>query len=189
VRQNSRDAVRFRLARVDGFDQDKAESKRDERAIILRRLLTSECDTLEALELAERLFDACPRLVIDIQKRIWHDRGSTLMTGQVPVKHWHKIIIGDQRSPMPSSTGSCTTLVGSRSRARAFEKLPLTMMSLTTSPATELIVTPTRERAWQGVNHRIPVPLQSVQLAAFARNPVEFVGMRTVHLKHLLSQI
>jgi hypothetical protein len=32
---------------VDGFDQDKAESKRDERAIILRRLLTSKCDTLE----------------------------------------------------------------------------------------------------------------------------------------------
>jgi hypothetical protein len=36
------------LARVDGFDQDKAESKRDERAIILRRLLTSKCDMLEA---------------------------------------------------------------------------------------------------------------------------------------------
>jgi hypothetical protein len=26
-------------------------------------LLTSKCDTLEALELADRLFDACPRLV------------------------------------------------------------------------------------------------------------------------------
>jgi hypothetical protein len=48
---------------VDGFDQDKAESKRDERAVILRRLLTSKCDTLEALELADRLFDACQRLV------------------------------------------------------------------------------------------------------------------------------
>ena len=51
------------LGRVDGFDQDKAESKRDERAVILRRLLTSKCDTLEALELSDRLFDSCPRLV------------------------------------------------------------------------------------------------------------------------------
>ena len=54
-------AAPARLARVDGFDQDKAESKRDERAVILRR--PSKCDTLEALELADRLFDACPRLV------------------------------------------------------------------------------------------------------------------------------
>jgi hypothetical protein len=33
------------LGRVDGFDQDEAESKRDERAVILRRLLASKCDT------------------------------------------------------------------------------------------------------------------------------------------------
>ena len=51
------------LGRVDGFDQDEAESKRDERAVMLRRLLASKCDTLKALELANRLFDACPRLV------------------------------------------------------------------------------------------------------------------------------
>ena len=48
---------------MDGFDQDEAESKRDERAVILRRLLASKCDTLEAFELADRLFDACPCLV------------------------------------------------------------------------------------------------------------------------------
>jgi hypothetical protein len=36
---------------VDGFDQDEAESKRDERAVILRRFLASKCDTLEAFEL------------------------------------------------------------------------------------------------------------------------------------------
>ena len=36
---------------MDGFDQDEAESKRDERAVILRRLLASKCDTLEAFEL------------------------------------------------------------------------------------------------------------------------------------------
>jgi hypothetical protein len=33
---------------VDGFDQDEAESKRDERAVIVRRLLASKCDTLDA---------------------------------------------------------------------------------------------------------------------------------------------
>src|SRR4029077_5572539 len=41
------------LGRVDGFDQDEGESKRDERAVILRRLLASKCDTLEAFELAD----------------------------------------------------------------------------------------------------------------------------------------
>ena len=40
---------------MDGFDQDEAESKRDERAVILRRLLASKCDTLEAFELGDRL--------------------------------------------------------------------------------------------------------------------------------------
>jgi hypothetical protein len=48
------------LGRVDGFDQDEGESKRDERAVILRRFLASKRDTLEALELADRLFDSCP---------------------------------------------------------------------------------------------------------------------------------
>jgi hypothetical protein len=50
------------LDRVDGFDQEEVESKRDERAVILRRLLASKCDTLEAFELADRLFDACRAL-------------------------------------------------------------------------------------------------------------------------------
>ena len=51
------------LGRVDGFDQDEAESERDERAVILRRLFAPKGDTLEALELADRLFNACSRLV------------------------------------------------------------------------------------------------------------------------------
>jgi hypothetical protein len=51
------------LGRVDGFDQDEAESERNERAVILRRLLASKCDTLEPFELADRLFDACPCFV------------------------------------------------------------------------------------------------------------------------------
>ena len=67
------------LGRVDGFDQDKAESKRDERAIILRRLLASKCDTLEALELADRLFDACPRLV----KCFWKEGGHVFGVGSI----------------------------------------------------------------------------------------------------------
>ena len=48
------------LGCVDGFDQDEAESKRDERAVILRRLLASKCDTLEAFELADSLFERVP---------------------------------------------------------------------------------------------------------------------------------
>src|SRR5215471_5717597 len=51
------------LGRVDGFDQDEAEGERDERAVILRRLFAPKGDTLEALELADRLFNACSRLV------------------------------------------------------------------------------------------------------------------------------
>ena len=60
------------LGRVDGFDQDEAESKRDERTVILRRLLASKCDTLEAFELADRLFDACPCLVERFRKEGGH---------------------------------------------------------------------------------------------------------------------
>jgi len=41
------------LGRGDGLDQDEAESKGDERAVILRRLLASKCDALEALELEQ----------------------------------------------------------------------------------------------------------------------------------------
>ena len=63
------------LGRVDGFDQDEAESKRDERAVILRRLLASKCDTLEAFELADRLFDACPCLVERFRKEVGHILG------------------------------------------------------------------------------------------------------------------
>ena len=67
--------IREILGRVDGFDQDEAESKRDERAVILRRLLASKCDTLEAFELADRLFDACPCLVECFRKEGGHILG------------------------------------------------------------------------------------------------------------------
>ena len=68
-----------RLGRVDGFDQDEAESKRDKRAVILRRLLASKRDTLEALELADRLFDSCPRLV----QCFWKEGGHVFGVGSV----------------------------------------------------------------------------------------------------------
>ena len=63
------------LGGVDGFDQDEAESKREERAVILRRLLASKCDTLEAFELADRLFNACPCLVECFRKEGGHILG------------------------------------------------------------------------------------------------------------------
>ena len=63
------------LGCVDGFDQDEAESKRDERAVILRRLLASKCDTLEAFELADSLFNACPCLVECFRKGGGHILG------------------------------------------------------------------------------------------------------------------
>ena len=66
---------RMILGCVDGFDQDEAESKRDERAVILRRLLASKCDTLEAFELADSLFNACPCLVECFRKEGGHILG------------------------------------------------------------------------------------------------------------------
>ena len=66
---------RANLGCVDGFDQDEAESKRDERAVILRRLLASKCDTLEAFELADSLFNACPCLVECFRKEGGHILG------------------------------------------------------------------------------------------------------------------
>ena len=60
------------LGRVDGFDQDEAESKGDERAVILGRLLAAKRNTFEALELADRLFDAGPRFVECFRKEGGH---------------------------------------------------------------------------------------------------------------------
>ena len=63
------------LGCVDGFDQDEAESRHNERAVILRRLLASKCDTLEAFELADSLFNACPCLVECFRKEGGHILG------------------------------------------------------------------------------------------------------------------
>ena len=45
------------LGRVDGFDQDEAKSKCDERGVILRGLLATQRDALEPFELADCLLD------------------------------------------------------------------------------------------------------------------------------------
>src|SRR3954471_9383613 len=50
------------LGRVDGFDQDEAEGDGDEGTEVLCCLLASKRDPLKAFELADRLFDARPRL-------------------------------------------------------------------------------------------------------------------------------
>jgi hypothetical protein len=48
---------------VDGFDEDEAKSKGDERSVVLDRFLATERDTLEALELAHKLLNAGSSLV------------------------------------------------------------------------------------------------------------------------------
>src|SRR4051794_19005784 len=49
---------RHALGGVDGFDEDEAESKGNDGAVVLGRLLAAQRHTLEALELADELFDA-----------------------------------------------------------------------------------------------------------------------------------
>ena len=53
---------------VDGFDQDEAESKRNERTVIPRCLLAAQCDALESFELADCLFDTSAAFVENFRK-------------------------------------------------------------------------------------------------------------------------
>ncbi len=46
------------LGGVDGFDEDEAESKGNDGAVVLGRFLAAQRNSLEALELADELFDA-----------------------------------------------------------------------------------------------------------------------------------
>jgi hypothetical protein len=46
------------VGRVDGFDDDEAQSECDEGSEVLVRFLATERNSLEALELADELFDA-----------------------------------------------------------------------------------------------------------------------------------
>jgi len=53
------------LGRVDGFDQDKGASQRDEGGEVVRGFLAAQGDTLEALDFADALFNAGAALVED----------------------------------------------------------------------------------------------------------------------------
>ena len=53
---------------MDGFDQDEAECKRDEGAIISRCLFATQCDALEPLELADCLLDAGTTFIENLRK-------------------------------------------------------------------------------------------------------------------------
>jgi hypothetical protein len=53
---------------VDGFDQDEAESKRDERAVISLCLLATQRDALEPFEFADRLLDTGAAFVENFRK-------------------------------------------------------------------------------------------------------------------------
>src|SRR6185369_13281142 len=55
---STREEIAGFLGGVDGFDDDDAKSKGDERSVVLDRFLAAERDTLEALELADQLLDA-----------------------------------------------------------------------------------------------------------------------------------
>ena len=46
-----------------------------------------------------------------------HQRGSTIITSQVPIENWHEVI--PRPSLTPSSIGSSTTLTASHSRETA----------------------------------------------------------------------
>src|SRR5579863_288182 len=84
---------------------------------------------------------------------------------------------------MPFSIAWCTTLTGSRLRARAFEKPKQSVRSLTPSLPTDLMTTSTRERALQGGrDHRNPRPA-SIGTGGRLRSesPADFVGMRILH--------
>ena len=56
------------LGCVDGFDQDEAKSKCDERGVILRGLLATQRDALEPFELADCLLDTGATLVENFRK-------------------------------------------------------------------------------------------------------------------------
>ena len=71
VNEFCRTPLAMGLGRVDGFDRDEAECQGYEGGVVLRGLLASECDAFEALEFADGLLDACPRLVEYFRKECW----------------------------------------------------------------------------------------------------------------------
>jgi hypothetical protein len=107
-----------------------------------------------------------------------HACGSTVVTSQLPVEHWHET--ATPPLPTPSSIGSCTMPTGSGSKARACAKRPPSVRSLTASPPTDLMTTPTREPALGGGrDHRNPRPTSiGTGGRVHSESPADFVGMR-----------
>ena len=64
-----------------GFDQDEAQSKRDERAVVLVGLLAAQSNALEPLELSHGLLDASPSTV----ERLGKER--RLLFGGRPIRN------------------------------------------------------------------------------------------------------
>jgi len=58
------------LGRVDGFDEDEAQSKSDEGAVVLVGLLAAQSNALESLELAHGLLDTSPPAVERLGKEL-----------------------------------------------------------------------------------------------------------------------
>src|SRR5215210_1388438 len=59
------------LGRVDGFDDDEAQSECDEGSEVLVRFLATERNALEALELADEVFDAGAGAIERLWKESW----------------------------------------------------------------------------------------------------------------------
>src|SRR3954467_10231026 len=59
------------LGRVDGFEDDEAKSECDEGCKVLVRFLATECNALEALELADQLLDAGAGAIECLREERW----------------------------------------------------------------------------------------------------------------------
>ena len=59
------------LGSVDGFDQDEAAGKRNERGVVLGSFFAPECNALETLELAHGLLDPSAALIEGLWEERW----------------------------------------------------------------------------------------------------------------------
>jgi hypothetical protein len=82
------------LGRVDGFDEDEAESKGDKGPVVLVSLLAAQSNALEPLELSHGLLDASSSAVERLGKElrllfgrraVWNRRADTTGAGGLPV--------------------------------------------------------------------------------------------------------
>lgn len=67
---------------MDGFGQDETEGQRAEGTVIARSLLATKRNALEALEFADGLLDARPRLVWAVKQRTAQRRPQCLVEAQ-----------------------------------------------------------------------------------------------------------